>query len=385
MGVDRAYFATGDTVYDYDLTDDCATGSSWQFATAWQGLPPEFAAGADAAVDLGEEVLYVFRGREFVRIPFATQAVDAGYPRPVQGDPQWGALSFATIDAAMNWGDGKVYFFSGPDYVRYDIASRQQDPGYPAPIGGGNWKGVDAGWVGDGIDAAINPGNGRAYLFKGAEYVAIDWQAKALLDGYPLAVEGQWPGLAGPFDAAWTNAAGRPQGAPAASGGSGGAADFAARYRPYAEASQQETAVPALVTLGQAALESGWGQHAPGNNFFGIKAKATDSEDTRQLLRTTEVLSRPDAVFPEVLSVTPRADGKYTYVVRDWFRVYPTPAEGFTAHGRFLRDNSRYAAAFDHLDDPYAFARAVADAGYATAPDYYDSLAARMRQIEAAS
>jgi flagellum-specific peptidoglycan hydrolase FlgJ len=141
--------------------------------------------------------------------------------------------------------------------------------------------------------------------------------------------------------------------------------------------------VPVLVTLGQAALESNWGRSAPGNNFFGIRARESDPPETRQLLRTREVLSRPDVQFPEVISVTPRPDGRHDYVVRAWFRAYPSPAEAFEAHGRFLRDNHRYAAAFEHLDDPYAFARAVADAGYATAPNYYEILAVRMRELAA--
>ena len=131
-------------------------------------------------------------------------------------------------------------------------------------------------------------------------------------------------------------------------------------------------------------MESGWGAAAPGNNFFGIKSKATDPPEIRQLLRTQEVLDRPDVQFPEVISVTQRPDGKYLYVVRDWFRVYATPEESFTAHGNHLRNNARYAPAFEHTD-AYVFARAVADAGYATATNYYDSLASVMRNIEAAA
>ncbi len=40
---------------------------------------------------------------------------------------------------------------------------------------------------------------------------------------------------------------------------------------PHALAAQALTGVPASVSLAQAALESGWGRHAPGHNFFGIK------------------------------------------------------------------------------------------------------------------
>ncbi|MGX9432107.1 MULTISPECIES: peptidoglycan-binding protein [Bradyrhizobium] len=159
---------------------------------------------------------------------------------------------------------------------------------------------------------------------------------------------------------------------------------FVATFGESARASQAASRVPALVTLGQAALESGWGAHAPGFNFFGIKAKASMPENMRQLLKTKEVMSRPDAKFPEVISVTPRPDGKYDYVVRDWFRVYPDAATAFSEHGSFLARNKRYAKAFAVTHDPYAFATEVARAGYATGPTYGRELHAVMRMIEKA-
>ncbi|MHC6591686.1 glucosaminidase domain-containing protein [Arthrobacter sp. C152] len=160
--------------------------------------------------------------------------------------------------------------------------------------------------------------------------------------------------------------------------------EFVRRYAPEAQRGQQSHGVPWLVTLGQAALESGWGKKAPRFNFFGIKAKANIPEPQRQLLRTREVLSHPNGKFPEVISVTPRPDGRYDYVVMDWFRAYATAEESFADHGRFLRNNSRYRPAFGHTDDPYAFARAVAAAGYATDPSYAAALTGVMKLIERA-
>jgi uncharacterized protein YcbK (DUF882 family) len=167
-----------------------------------------------------------------------------------------------------------------------------------------------------------------------------------------------------------------------AAGGRLSARDFVARYAPFARASEAATGVPALVTLAQAALESGWGGHAPQFNFFGIKAKASDPPETRQLLRTREVFATADRTgFPEIISVTPRADGKFDYVVRDWFRSYPGAGAAFLAHGQFLVKNKRYAAAVQTVD-PYAFAAAVAKAGYATDPSYEHVLAGVMKTVE---
>jgi flagellum-specific peptidoglycan hydrolase FlgJ len=161
--------------------------------------------------------------------------------------------------------------------------------------------------------------------------------------------------------------------------------EFVRRYHSAAQTSEAATGVPALVTLGQAALESGWGKRAPGFNFFGIKARAADPPQTRQLLTTREVLPRSNVQFPQVISVTPGPGHRYTYVVKDWFRRYPSVEQGLAAHGKFLRANHRYAGAFTHLADPYAFARAVAGAGYATDPRYADVLTSVMRLIERAS
>ncbi|WP_200950781.1 glucosaminidase domain-containing protein [Arthrobacter sp. Soil762] len=176
-----------------------------------------------------------------------------------------------------------------------------------------------------------------------------------------------------------------PQPAPAPAPKSGVPAhvqEFVRRYGPEARLGQQNSGVPWLVTLGQAALESGWGKKAPRFNFFGIKAKATDPEPRRQLLQTREVLSHPNGNFPRVISVTPRADGRYEYVVMDWFRAYASAEESFADHGNFLVRNSRYRPAFQHTNDPYAFARAVAAAGYATDPSYAATLTSVMRLIE---
>ena len=165
---------------------------------------------------------------------------------------------------------------------------------------------------------------------------------------------------------------------------------FVATYKPYAIETERKTGISYLFILAQAALESAWGTHAPGNMFFGIKAKPNTPADDRQLLVTTEVLScdwetyqRNPALrkFPEVLSVTKRTDGKYTYKVKDWFRKYPSPESSFTDHALLFLNNKRYAEALKVKTDPYLFAEAIARAGYATAPDYTTQLKKIIKQL----
>ena len=93
----------------------------------------------------------------------------------------------------MNWGNGKAYFFNGNRYIRYDIAADRADPGYPKSINAETWPGVI--WT-DGIDAVVNWGNGKAYFFKGSQYIRYDIKTDRADPGYPKPVDGStWPGI----------------------------------------------------------------------------------------------------------------------------------------------------------------------------------------------
>jgi len=164
--------------------------------------------------------------------------------------------------------------------------------------------------------------------------------------------------------------------------------DFIKTYKPFALESERKTGISAIFILAQAGLESAWGKSPIGNNFFGIKVPKSLVSSTpkkkKQLLRTTEVLSSPNekSKFPEVISITKRTDGKYLYVVRDWFMKYANPEECFTDHANFFFRNKRYAKALEVKADPYKFAEEIAKAGYATAPNYAESLKTLIKEIE---
>jgi flagellum-specific peptidoglycan hydrolase FlgJ len=112
--------------------------------------------------------------------------------------------------------------------------------------------------------------------------------------------------------------------------------EFTIKYYPLAM--QDLSGVPPLLTMGQSALESGWGEHAPQNNFFGIKIGSSWT-GKKQLLVTHEILNVPDAKFPVVISVLPLNNGKYSYKIEDWFRAYDTPLEAFQDHSALLLKN----------------------------------------------
>lgn len=136
-------------------------------------------------------------------------------------------------------------------------------------------------------------------------------------------------------------------------------ADFIAAIAPAARASMAKTRIPASFVLAEGALESGWGNHAPGMNLFGVKA---DPSWTGPIItvRTREFLH-----------------GQWT-VVDAKFRAYQDWQGCIDDHAKFLTGNPRYRQAFA-CADAEAFARAVAAAGYATDPTYADKIIAVMR------
>jgi len=79
------------------------------------------------------------------------------YPLPIAGNwPGMAEAGFADkVDAIVNWGNGKVYFFLENRYLRYDIWRDKVDPSYPRPITG-NWPGMAEAGFGDKVDAIVD-------------------------------------------------------------------------------------------------------------------------------------------------------------------------------------------------------------------------------------
>lgn len=133
---------------------------------------------------------------------------------------------------------------------------------------------------------------------------------------------------------------------------------FIDSIRDAAIASQRETGVPASVTIAQALIESGRGKSGLtqlAKNYFGIKG---DGPAGHVLMTTREVVQ-----------------GK-TIFIKAPFRAYHTAAESFIDHGRFFIQNQRYHQAMLVANDAHQFAREIQKAGYATDPNYAQTLIA---------
>lgn len=140
--------------------------------------------------------------------------------------------------------------------------------------------------------------------------------------------------------------------------------DFVAQLAPLAATDQQNTGVPASLTIAQAALESAWGASSlsvKANNLFGIKGEGPAGSIRMQ---TSEYVKGARVQI-------------YAY-----FRMYHSWAESIQDHSRLIMNgvagDRRYAGALN--TDGKTAARIVAKAGYATDPQYADKLIQIMDQ-----
>ena len=127
--------------------------------------------------------------------------------------------------------------------------------------------------------------------------------------------------------------------------------EYIYRWRETAIENMESYGIPASITMGQAFLESGFGNGylaRVANNHFCIKCKGSWTGRT-----ITHADDRPD----------------------DCLRVYDTPEESFADHADFLSTGSRYEFLFAYDTDDYKnWAKGLKKAGYATAPDYAERL-----------
>lgn len=121
--------------------------------------------------------------------------------------------------------------------------------------------------------------------------------------------------------------------------------------------------VPTLVTLAQAAWESGWGRSAPRYNFFGMTAGPNYSGKIQELV-TYEYIN-----------------GVKTKVVRK-FRAYDNATQAFADYAYNLATKDQFQQAFQWKHKPEEFLKHVASNGYATDPNYYNNVMKIMNMIK---
>lgn len=153
---------------------------------------PRRPAAFDAVFNRGDGKLFFFKGGEYLRYDVATDMADTSpaYPRPIAG--LWPGLWDAGLTAASETGDGKVLFFRGGEFAQYDLARDAVDPGFPKPL--------SARWALPGDVEAAGKVAGELQLFGDGEVARF-----ALDGGAPLGLapaNSVWPGVGDePIDA----------------------------------------------------------------------------------------------------------------------------------------------------------------------------------------
>jgi len=137
---------------------------------------------------------------------------------------------------------------------------------------------------------------------------------------------------------------------------------FVTQHAQTAARVAASSGIPANYMLGQAANETGWGQHeikvkggAPSFNLFGIKA---GSSWTGKVAEVTTTEYNNGVAQKKVAR----------------FRAYDSYEDSFKDYANLISNSPRYAQAKLQTTSPQAFASGLQKAGYATDPDYADKL-----------
>jgi hypothetical protein len=167
---DKIYLFEGATYRRLDGPSGAFDAGPLSVTDNWPGL----AGSPDAAVWWGCGKAYMFFGPNYVRYDVKTNGVEADYlppnpPRTIA--PFWPGVWADGVDAAVNWDNGKIYFFKRGEYCRYDITLDRVDEGYPKSID------LRPGLWADGLHVAVYQGGAKAWFFRGDEYRRYDLAA----------------------------------------------------------------------------------------------------------------------------------------------------------------------------------------------------------------
>jgi len=143
----------------------------------------------DAAFYINDQQLCLFSGDRYYLVNSKSRTIQK---KGIINKQSFPGVSFKKIDAAINCGNGKAYFFSGEKYIRFDMTNFMADPDYPRPINSTTWPGLPF----KSIDAAVNWRNGKAYFFKGNRYTRYTIAKDRNDANYPKTINNiSWPDI----------------------------------------------------------------------------------------------------------------------------------------------------------------------------------------------
>lgn len=152
--------------------------------------------------------------------------------------------------------------------------------------------------------------------------------------------------------------------------------DFIAKLVPDAQAVERESGIPTSVTIGMAALESGWGSSSMASRMV-VDGTVYEVNTLFNIKCTTQVSPHQSGCVP-VRTAEYRSDGTMYYITAE-FRTYANWLGSTKDYARLLTTATRYAPAFQYVDYPDQFVTEVRKSGYATDPRYAELVIGIMR------
>ncbi len=204
----KSYVLQGPNYYRYDVeTDAVDAGYPRAIAAGWTGLDPSLVDGVDCALDLGDGRLYLFDGDSYQRVDQVANAAPAAARTISEGWAGMAEAGFtAGLDAALNLGGDVAMFFRGNECVAFEITADRVAQGYPRLISD-EWPGLAERGFSEGLDAAVRWPDGRIFFFKGAQYLRYDRESLTVT-GEPRSIADGWSGLPDQsVDAFWVKSA----------------------------------------------------------------------------------------------------------------------------------------------------------------------------------
>jgi hypothetical protein len=141
---------------------------------------------------------------------------------------------------------------------------------------------------------------------------------------------------------------------------------FIASIAPHAQEIQRKYGVPASIAIAQAALESGWGDSAKGNNLFGIKAgkswqgatidMATHEYINAAVVNADNAHEAADALQRAGYATDPKYASKLKEIINtnDLTRFDDASYKGYTEGERFEKTRTRLHEQREANPEPWA-------------------------------
>lgn len=195
----RVYFVVGTDVYRFDLenANKLDVGYPKKLKDYWPGLPFETIDAAFKAKHAGK--IYFFSGTQYARYDIYSEKVDEGYPKPIREN--WNGVPFSSVDSACQRNrvfiemDKEVYekvlFFKEDEFLVYDLDSDKMADGYPKKFKEERFR-----IPFDSIDAIFQRlDHPLFYIFKNDEFLIYDFETRKVVEGYPKKLKGSWEGV----------------------------------------------------------------------------------------------------------------------------------------------------------------------------------------------